>query len=150
MARQVKAGQQAIIDTGRGTVSGRVAGVDSAAAREMAVVEVRLDRDPPHEVSPGRSVDGTIHLLTLKDVVYVGGPTQELSELSERTGTIFRLDPDGEHAVRAKVEFGLTGRSTGETRYDKVIEIRSGLQAGDKVILSDMSAFRSRGRVSLQ
>jgi len=76
----------------------------------------------------------------LTDVIYVGGPANRLSELSEQTGTIFRLDRDGQHAVRTQVEFGLTGRSTAEIRFDKVIEIRSGLRPGDEVILSDTSA----------
>jgi hypothetical protein len=89
-------------------------------------------------------------LFTLKDVLYVGGPTERLSELEGRSDTIFRLEPDGEHAARVRVEYGTTGRAAGETRFDKVVELRSGLQPGDSVILTDMAAFKGRDRVRLQ
>jgi hypothetical protein len=88
--------------------------------------------------------------MMLKDVMYVGGPTPRLSELEGRSETIFRLEPDGMYATRVRVEYGLTGRSTGETRFDKVVELRSGLQVGDTVVLTDMSAFKGYDRVRLQ
>jgi len=150
-ARPIEVGQKATVDTGKGTVPARVARVarvDETVVDGTVRVELQMDSDPPSGVSPGKSVDGTIVLLTLKDVMYVGGPT--LSELEGRSETIFRLEPDGKQASRVRVEYGLTGRSTGETRFDKVVEIRSGLKVGDTVILSDMSAFKGHDRVRLQ
>jgi HlyD family secretion protein len=151
-AQEVKAGQKAVIDTGRGRVGGTVGRVDPSVTAGIVRIEVQLESDPPPGVGSGANVDGTIHLLTLKDAVYVGRPA---TGLSERAGTIFRLDADGQHAVRVQVEFGLTALRTVGTRDgsrpdDKVVEIRAGLQPGDKVLLSDMSAFRDKERVRLQ
>ena len=87
---------------------------------------------------------------TRNDVLYVGGPADRLSILEQQSETLFRLEPDGQHVVGTRVVFGRIGRSTGETRFDKVIEIRSGLQPGDEVVLSDMSAFKGKDRVRLQ
>jgi len=149
-AQQIKAGQKATVDTGKGTAPARVAHVDNAIVDGTVRVELQMDADPPSGVSPGKSVDGTIVLLTMKDVMYVGGPTPRLSELEGQSETIFRLEPNGSHASRVRVEYGLTGRSAGETRFDKVIVIRSGLQVGNTVILSDMSTFKGSDRVRLQ
>ena len=93
-----------------------------------------------------------IHVSTLKDVVYVARPH---SAQSESTLGIFRLEADGLHAVRRQVEFGFTAFSTAEKvgvqqPAEPVIEIRSGLQPGDKVILSDMSAYKDANQVRLQ
>ena len=101
-------------------------------------------------MSAGRAVDGAIYLLILNDVIYVAGPADRLSTLEQQSETLFRLEPDGQHAVGVRVVFGPTGRSTGESRFDKVIEIRSGLQPGDEVVLSDMSAFKGKDRIRLQ
>ena len=149
-ARQIKVGQEAKVDTGKGVVSARVAQLDDSVVDGTARVELRLEADPPPGVRQGKTIDGTIVLSTLKDVLYVGGPTERLSELEGRTDTIFRLEPDGEHAGRVRVEYGLTGRAAGETRFDKVVVLRSGLRAGDSVILTDMSAFKGRDRVRLE
>jgi HlyD family secretion protein len=148
-AGPVRVGQKAVVDTGRGTVTGQVIRVAPEVENAVAV-DVRLDSAPPAGVSAGRDVDGAIVLLTLQDVDYVGGPTARLSELEQQSETLFRLEPDGRHAVRVRVEFGLTGRSTGETRFDKVIEIRSGLQPGDTVVVSDMSVFNGKDRIRVQ
>ena len=150
MVQRVELGQTSVIDTGQRTVTGRVVRIHVGGADDMTLIEVALDSDPPQGVRPGQNVDGAIHVLTLKDVVYVGGPADELSALSERTGTMFKMEPDGQHAVRTHVEFGLTGWSTGETGYEKVIEIRSGLRPGNTVIMSDMSAFKDKERVRVQ
>jgi HlyD family secretion protein len=117
---------------------------------DAVAIDVRLNSAPPVGVSPGRNVDGAIFLVTLEDAIYVGGPTARLSELEQQSETLFRLEPDGRHAVRARVQFGRTGRSTGETRFEKVIEIRSGLQPGDTVVMSDMSIFNGNDRIRVQ
>ena len=147
---RVEVGKTAVVDTRLGTIKGQVSRVTREAGDGPALIEVRLDGAPPRGVTAGQTIDGTIHLLTLKDVLYVGGPTDRLSVLEQQSGSVFRLEDGGEHAVRGTVEFGLTGRSAGETRFDKVVEIRSGLRAGDTVIVSDMSAFHGKDRVRLQ
>jgi HlyD family secretion protein len=110
----------------------------------------RWTRRRPRTWVPGSVWTERFHLLALKDVLYVGGPSDELSALSERSRTMFRPDADGRHAVKVQVEFGLTGRSPREPSFDKVIEIRSGLRPGDTLILSDMTAFTEKDRVRIQ
>ena len=83
--------------------------------------------------------DGTIQITTLDDVLYVGRP---VIGTPESDSTLFKVEADGQHVVRAKVQYGLSSVNT--------IEVRSGLQPGDRVILSDMSAFAGQERLRLQ
>jgi HlyD family secretion protein len=99
---------------------------------------VELEGVMPTSLLPGVAVDGTIYMPALKDVAYVGRP---VSCRLNSEDTIFKLEPDGRHATRVKVRHG-------QASVNKV-EIRSGLEPGDQVILSDMSSYK-QDRVRLQ
>ena len=139
-ARDIQIGQKAAVDTRNGVIEGRVARIDPAAQQGTVGVDVTFDvdyRDYPRGARPDLNVDGTIELERLEDVVYVGRPAfgQEQSTVG-----LFRLTENGE-AVRVNVKLG---RSSVQT-----IEVIEGLQPGDQVILSDMSAWDAFDRVRL-
>jgi HlyD family secretion protein len=102
-------------------------------------VTVQIESGLPSGIQQGNEVDGTIELDHLKNVVQVGRPVESKPN-SE--GAFFKLDPNGEHAVRVKVKFGQASVNT--------IQILSGLQPGDKVILSDTAAFKEYDRITLK
>jgi HlyD family secretion protein len=135
--RDLAIGQKATIDTRNGLVAGRVARIDPAAQSGTVGVDVTLDDDLPPGARPDLSVDGTIELQRLDNVVYVGRPAfgQENSTVG-----LFRLTEGGE-AIRVSVQLGRSSVNT--------IEIINGLQPGDQVILSDMSTWDSHERIRL-
>jgi HlyD family secretion protein len=135
--KDIAIGQVAEVDTRTGVVAGRVSRIDPAAANGTVGVDITLEGALPPGARPDLSVDGTVRLQKLDDVIYVGRPAfgQE-----ESTITLFKLTPDGE-AHRTKV---VLGRSSVNT-----IEIKEGLQPGDQVILSDMSSYDQFDRVKL-
>jgi HlyD family secretion protein len=101
-------------------------------------VDVALKGQLPQGARPDLSVDGTIQLEKLDDVVFVGRPVfgQENSSVQ-----LFKIEPDGKYANKVKVAFGRSSVNT--------IEIKSGLSVGDRVILSDMSNFDQYDRIKL-
>jgi HlyD family secretion protein len=135
--RDLAIGQKASIDTRNGLVEGRVARIDPAAQNGTVGVDVTLLGDLPPGARPDLSVDGTVELERLDNVVYVGRPAfgQENSSVG-----LFRLTEGGE-AVRVTVQLGRSSVNT--------IEIVNGLQPGDQVILSDMSTWDSYERIRL-
>jgi HlyD family secretion protein len=135
--KDIKIGQEAEIDTRNGFVPGKVSRIDPASSNGTVGVDITLEGPLPPGARPDLSVDGTVRLQKLDDVIFVGRPAfgQE-----ESTITLFKLQPDGE-AHRTKV---VLGRSSVNT-----IEIREGLQPGDQVVLSDMSAYDQFDRVRL-
>ncbi|MBA3231892.1 MAG: HlyD family efflux transporter periplasmic adaptor subunit [Acidobacteria bacterium] len=135
--RDLRIGQLAEVDTRNGVVKGRVARIDPAAVGGTVGVDVILEDELPAGARPDQSVDGTVLLEQLSDVVFVGRPAigQE-----NATITLYKLTADG-HAVQTRVELGRSAVS--------VIEIRSGLDPGDQVILSDMSAHDSFERIRI-
>lgn len=137
-AKDIQPGQPAEIDTRNGIVAGHVSRVDPSVQNGTVTVDVALTGPLPKGARPDLSVDGTIELQRLNDVVYVGRPAfgQENSTIG-----IFKLDPDGNYATRVQVKLGRSSVNT--------IEILSGLKPGDRVILSDMSQWDSTGRVRL-
>jgi len=128
-ARDIQIGQEASIDTRSSIISGKVTRIDPAVTDGTVTVDVALETGLPRGARPDLSVDGTILLERLEDVIYVGRPT--FGQPDSRIG-LFKLDSDGKRAVRVNVEFG---RSSVDT-----IEVKKGLKSGDRVILSDMSA----------
>jgi len=137
-ARDIQIGQKAMVDTRNGIIQGVVARIDPAAQQGTVGVDVTFEtRDYPRGARPDLNVDGTIELERLENVVYVGRPAfgQEHSTVG-----LFRLTPGGE-AVRVNVKLG---RSSVQT-----IEVVEGLEEGDQVILSDMSAWDAFDRVRL-
>lgn len=137
-AHDVQIGQQAEIDTHNGIVPGTVTRIDPAVVNGTVAVDVQLDGPLPTGARPDLSVDGTIDLQRLDDVLYVGRPAfgNENSTIS-----LFKLSPDGKYATRVPVKVGRA--SVNE------IQILSGLQAGDTVILSDMSRWDNVDRIHL-
>src|SRR5690242_10818822 len=138
-AKDVVVGQKATIDTRNGVVNGRVFRVDPSVQNGTVTVDVHITDPLPLGARPDLSVDGTIELENLKDVLYVGRPVNGQSD--SKIG-IFKLVDDGAEAVRVNV---VLGRSSVNT-----IEIREGLKVGDKVILSDMSQWDNFDRIRLK
>jgi len=138
-AKDVQIGQPVSVDTRNGLVPGRVARVDPAVQNGTVTVDVTLTGPLPSGARPDLTVDGTIELERLADVVYMGRAAQAQPEAAM---TIFRVDPDGSAATRVKVRLGRASVST--------IEVREGLTPGDQVLLSDTSAWDSVDHVRLR
>jgi HlyD family secretion protein len=138
-AKDIVLGQPASIDTRNGVVQGRVARIDPAVQNGTVTVDVSLQGELPRGARPDLSVDGTIEVERLKDVLHVGRPAYGQSNSSVG---LFRLVEDGHSAVRVNVELGRTSVNT--------VEIRGGVQPGDKVIISDMSRWDGYDRVRVE
>lgn len=138
-AKDIQIGQPASIDTRNGIVAGRVVRIDPAVLNGTVTVDVALEGELPQGARPDLSVDGVVELDRLKDVLYVGRPAfgQEKSLVG-----LFRVHEDGDEATRVKVRLGKSSVNT--------VEILEGLKPGDKVILSDMSAWDAYDRVRLK
>jgi HlyD family secretion protein len=136
-AKDIQIGQVAAVDTRNGVMPGRVSRIDPAAVNGTVTVDVALEGALPRGARPDLTVDGTVELERLDNVVYVGRPAfgQEQSTVG-----LFRLEPDGS-AVRVQIRLGRSSVNT--------IEILEGLKPGDQVILSDMSAWDAFDRVKL-
>ena len=137
-AKDIQVGQKAVIDTRNGTANGHVTRVDPAVEQGTVNVEVAFDEPLPKGARPDLSVDGTIELEHLDNIVYVGRPAfgQE-----NNTVGMFKLITGTSEAVRTPVKLGKSSVNT--------IEIVSGLQPGDQVILSDTSAWDAHERIRL-
>ena len=137
-AKDIQVGQKAVIDTRNGTANGHVTRVDPAVEQGTVNVEVAFDEPLPKGARPDLSVDGTIELEHLDNIVYVGRPAfgQE-----NNTVGMFKLINGTSEAVRTPVKLGKSSVNT--------IEIVSGLQPGDQVILSDTSAWDAHERIRL-
>ncbi len=138
-ARDVTVGQRAFIDTRQDTIPGRVIRIDPAARGGTVTVDVRLEGELPREARPDLSIDGTIELERLSDVLYVGRPAYAQAN---SLVSLFKVVDGGSAAVRVTVQLGRSSVST--------IEIVDGLTVGDEVILSDMSAWDAHDRVRLR
>src|SRR5262245_14048810 len=135
--KDVVVGQVASIDTRSGIIPGQVIRIDPAAVNGTVKVDVQLNGEYPKGVRPDLSVDGTIDIERLADVLYVGRPAYGQAET---TVGVFKLMPDGE-ANRVQVKLGRSSVNQ--------IEIVDGLREGDQVILSDMSSWDAYDRVRL-
>lgn len=138
-AKDVAIGQPAAIDTRNGIVKGHVIRMDPSAHNGTVTMDVALEGTLPPGARPDLSVDGTIEVERLKNVLYVGRPAYGQAE---STVGLFKLTPDGKEAVRVNVKLGRSSVNT--------IEVVQGLAAGDKVIISDMSAWDSHDRVRIR
>ncbi len=144
-AKDIRVGQRAIVDTRTAKIPGIVTRIDPAAQQGTVTVDVRLllDQMPdgklPAGARPQLSVDGTIEITRLPDVLYVGKPA---FGQSNSTVGLFKVVDDGEYAVRVNVQLGLGSVN--------LIEVIEGLEDGDEVILSDMSRWDSVDRVRLR
>jgi len=138
-AKDIQLGQKASIDTHNGIIPGHVMRIDPSVANGTRTVDVKLDGALPKGAVPDLSVEGTIEIERLADVLYVGRPVHGDAD---STVGLFKLVDGGSEAVRVPVEIGSESVNT--------IEIRKGLDVGDTVILSDMSADDSYDRVELK
>jgi HlyD family secretion protein len=138
-AKDVAIGQPASIDTRNGIVKGLVSRIDPSVLNGTVSVDVQIIDPLPLGARPDLSVDGTVELENLKDVLYVGRPVHGQSD---STIGLFKLVDDGSEAVRVNVKLGKSSVNT--------VEILQGLKVGDKVILSDMSAWDTFDRIRLR
>jgi len=138
-ARDVQIGEPASVDTHNGLISGEVMRVDPAVQNGTVTVDVKLTGELPKGARPDLSVDGTVDLERLDNVLYVGRPAfgQENSTIS-----LFKVGPDGHEATRVPVKVGRASVNS--------IQVVDGLHEGDTVILSDMSRWDSTDRIRLQ
>ncbi len=137
-ARDIQNGQPALVDTRNGVIPGHVVRIDPAVENGTVTVDVKLDGALPLGARPDLTVDGTIELERLDDVVFV---TRPVFGQPESIVSLFRLNADGDTATRVRVSLGRASVNT--------IEIREGLAPGDEVVLSDMSAWDAFDRVRL-
>jgi HlyD family secretion protein len=137
-AKDVAVGQSSSIDTRNGIIPGHVVRIDPASQNGTVTVDVALDAALPRGARPDLSVDGTIEIEHLNDVLYTGRPAYGQAN---STAEMFRLVPGGKYADRVKVQLGRTSVNA--------VEILGGLKPGDRVIVSDMSRFDAVDRVRI-
>jgi HlyD family secretion protein len=140
-AHDVLIGQKASIDTRNGVFDGHVSRIDPSVTNGTVTVDVTMDQPfpPGSGARPDLSVDGTITIENLKNVLYVGRPVHGQSD---STVGLFKIIGDGSEAVRVNAQLGKSSVNT--------VEILGGLKEGDKVILSDMSAWDAFDRIRLK
>jgi len=138
-AKDISIGQPATVDTRNGVVKGQVSRIDPSVQNGTVTIDVLFTEPLPNGARPDLSVDGTIELENLRDVLYVGRPVHGQSD---STIGLFKLVDDGSEAVRVNVKLGRSSVNT--------VEILQGLKPGDKVILSDMSTFDAYDRLRLR
>jgi len=138
-AKDVRGGEAATIDTHNGIVPGHVAGVVPVVIGGVMTVDVKLDGPAPEGTKPGQEVDGTVEIEKLDNVIFVGRP---VFGQPNTTISLYKVDPDGKGANLVQVQLGRASVNT--------IEVLSGLQPADKVILSDMSAWSDFARIRLE
>jgi HlyD family secretion protein len=138
-AKDIQIGQKASVDTHNGVIPGHVMRIDPSVVNGTRTVDIKLDGPLPQGAVPDLSVEGTIELERLADVLYVGRPVH--GEANSTVGLFKEID-GGKEAVRVQVQLGRTSVNT--------VEIVKGLQVGDTVILSDMSAWDNYDRVQLK
>ncbi len=137
-AKDVVIGQKCFVDTRNGIVNGQVSRVDPAVQQGTVTVDVALTGEMPKGARPDLTVDGTIELARLDNVLHVGRPAQGQGE---GTVTLFRLDPASGEANRVKVRLGRASVQS--------VEVLEGLKEGDQVLLSDTSAWDGFDRIRL-
>ena len=138
-AQDVTVGQRAFIDTRNDTIWGTVSRIDPAVQGGSVTIDVALPPDLPRSARPDLSVDGTVEIARLDDVVHMDRPM--IAQANQRVG-LFKLEPDGQHASRVFVQLGMASVND--------VEIREGLVPGDVVIVSDMSQWDNFERVRLR
>ena len=138
-AKDVQIGQKATIDTHNGVIPGKVTRIDPAVVNGTVTVDTSLEGPLPDGARADLSVEGTVEIERLADVLYVGRPVH--GEANSTVG-LFKVIDDGKEAVRVQVALGRSSVNT--------VEIVKGLDIGDTVILSDMSAWDNNDRIELK
>jgi HlyD family secretion protein len=137
-AKDILIGQKALVDTRNGIVPGHVTRIDASIVNGTRTVDCKLDGPLPAGAVPDLSVEGTVEIERLPNVLYVGRP---VFAQPNSPATLFKIDDDGKGAARVPVKFGRASVNA--------IEVIEGLKAGDRVILSDMGAQDQFARVRL-
>jgi HlyD family secretion protein len=137
-AKDVQLGQSVSVDTRNGVIAGKVSRIDPAVQNGTVTVDVTLEGPLPKGARPDLTVDGTIELERLENVLYVGRPAQGQGD---SVVGLFRLVPGTDEALRTRVALGRASVST--------IEVLEGLEEGDEVILSDTSAWDAYDRIRI-
>jgi multidrug efflux pump subunit AcrA (membrane-fusion protein) len=137
-AKDILLGQKASIDTRNGIVAGHVSRIDSSIVNGTRTVDCKLDGPLPTGAVPDLSVDGTVEIERLPDVIYMERP---VFGQPNSPANIFKFEADGKNASRVPVKLGHASVSS--------IEILEGLKPGDQVILSDMPNQDQNTRVRL-
>src|SRR5436853_3756888 len=137
--KDILIGQPVSVDTRNGVIPGKVIRIDPSVQNGTRTVDAELTGDLPKGAVADLSVEGTIELERIDDIMFVGRPV-----MGQETSTIglFKVEPDGINAVRVQVRLGKSSVAT--------VEIKDGLQNGDKVILSDMKTYDSTDRIRLK
>ena len=135
----VREGQSAVIDTRNGLIQGRVSRIDPAAREGTFTVDVSFTEALPQSARADLSVDGTIELERLRNVLYVDRPA---FGQAQQTIGMFKLTPDGQEAARTQVRLGRTSVST--------VEVVDGLREGDQVIISDTTSMDSYKQIRVR
>jgi HlyD family secretion protein len=138
-AKDITIGQPASVDTRNGIVKGLVSRIDPSVQNGTVTVDVQFSDPLPLGARPDLSVDGTIELDNLKDVLYVGRPVHGQAD---STIGLFKLIDDGSEATRVNVKIGKVSVNS--------VQVLEGLKVGDKVILSDMSSMDAFDRIRLR
>ncbi len=137
--KDVALGQKALVDTRNGIVAGTVSRIDPAAQQGTVTVDVAFSEPLPSGARPDLTVDGTIEIERLDDIVFVNRP---INAQSQSTVGLFKLVEDGAAAVRVQVRLGRASVNT--------VEVVEGLSPGDQIILSDTSAWDGFERIRLK
>jgi len=138
-AQDIVIGQVALIDTRTDTIIGTVTRIDPAVRNVTVTIDVTLPRDLPPSARPDLSVDGNVVIERLDDVTYVGRPT--FGQANQRV-SIFKMTADGKYADRITIQLGVSSVND--------MQVLEGLEAGDVVILSDMSRWDGFDRVKIK
>lgn len=137
-AKDVVVGQKVEVDLHPTIVNGRVMRVDPISQNATVTVEVALEGEMPASARSDLSVDGTIEIDRLPDVLFVQRPG---NSQPDQTVGLFKLEPDGRTAVRTNVKFGKASVN--------MIEVQAGLQVGDKIVISDMGTYDTVNRIRI-
>jgi multidrug efflux pump subunit AcrA (membrane-fusion protein) len=138
-ARDIAVGQKASVDTRNGIVAGHVMRIDPGSTQGTVTVEVAIDGELPRGARADMSVDGTIEIERLPNVMYVGRPAYGSAE---STVGLFKISEDGSEATLVTVRLGRASVNT--------VEVLNGLAVGDSVIISDMSQWDNQSRIRLK
>jgi HlyD family secretion protein len=138
-ATQVQAGQKVIIDTRNGTVSGVVTRVDPGVTEGTVVVDADLQGALPAGARPQLQVEGIIYIEQLPDTLYVGKPSYVKNDA---TITVYKLDPAGSYATRVTIQAGKLSLNH--------LQVLQGLEAGDRIITSEIGEFQDQDRILLK
>jgi len=138
-ATQVQAGQKVLVDTRNGTVTGTVARIDPGVTEGTVVVDVDLDGVLPAGARPQLEVEGTIYISQLANTLYVGKPSYVKNDAAL---AVYKLDPEGRYAERVTVKAGKVSLN--------YLQVLAGLQAGDRIITSEIGEWQNQDRILLK